>query len=179
MLEYLPRTDVLVLRIMLEFAKERYMHVPEFLALLQGEWNGTCRLVRPWLEGEEREVHDTSTAVVSFAARHTVVTISYQWILDDELQGGMLIFGVNNDQDSVQSVWVDSWHQNEQFMLCQGTSIDQGAITLHGTYAGPSGPAWGWRTEIIPNGADEWRIEMYNLPPESAAELAFELQYSR
>ena len=57
----------------------------------------------------------------------------------------------------------------------------------HQSYAAPTGPDWGWRTVIAPEGAgagagagaDAFSIVMYNISPDGEETLAFRNDYAR
>ena len=50
---------------------------------------------------------------------------------------------------------------------------------LHGTYAAPPGPDWGWRITIRSGSASELQIIMHNISPEGQEDLAVQANYQR
>jgi hypothetical protein len=155
------------------------MRAPDRMEQLAGTWSGTCQLWRPWLPPAEQTHSAAATASVSLAAAGAVLTISYSWILDGAAQQGLLILGYAPEPNAVQSVWVDSWHMSEQFMLCHGQMEPGGAIDLLGSYPAPPGPDWGWRTRVDPVDLYVWAVVMFNIAPTGEEQRAFELHFAR
>ena len=91
----------------------------------------------------------------------------------------MLLLGYSSQDDTATVAWADSFHMSARIMFCTGTAATDEAIKLHGTYAAPPGPDWGWRIEIQSVSATELKIVMYNVPPEGPEDLAVQIDCAR
>jgi hypothetical protein len=149
---------------------------PELLETLAGRWKGTSTLVLPTL-APSGSISD-STATVGSAARGKFARIEHTWAYEGAPHEGVLLVGTEKKNDVGQAVWIDSWHQSEKFMLCEGRLDSSGAIDLIGHSPAPTGPDWGWRTAIRsrPGG---WELVMHNVSPEGEETLAFRNVYER
>ncbi len=152
------------------------MSALDSLAHLVGEWTGSSRL---WLSPTDTAHASSSTASVTLEAMGKFVTIKYTWAFDNEPQEGLLLLGYEKEHDTVKSVWIDSWHMSDKFMVCQGNTEGGGVISIRGSYPAPPGPDWGWRMVIDPEGGDSFRIVMYNVSPDGEEALAVEAIYAR
>jgi len=142
---------------------------------LAGRWQATYRL---WMSPEQAPLESPSNAIVSPMVNGKMVCIEYDWTVDDKLVEGELFIGYEAQSQQVTLVWVDSWHNGERFMICQGEVRPDGAITVLGSYSASEGPDWGWRTVIEP-GENSFCLRMYNLPPGMPELLAVEAIYTR
>ncbi len=147
------------------------------LDALAGRWTGTSRLYMPWTTPAESD--STTTAEVRPVAGGRFVTIAYTWSYDGKPCEGFLLAGRETKTDVVNAVWVDSWHQREHPLASTGGVSEGGGIDVRGSYPAPTGPDWGWRTTVLADGADAFRIVMYNISPEGEEMLAFENRYTR
>jgi len=149
---------------------------PELLEKLAGRWKGTSTLVLPSL-APPGSISD-STATIGPIARGKFARIEYTWAHDGSAHEGVLHVGREKKSDVAQVVWIDSWHQSEKFLLCEGRLDPAGAIDVVGHYPAPTGPDWGWRTAIRarPGG---WELVMHNVSPEGEETLAFHNVYER
>ena len=153
------------------------MSVPKKLGELVGEWTGTNRLFLSWLEDKSPKESD-STASIQFAAKRKFITIDYTWIYEDETQEGKILLGHEKDSDKVKAVWIDSWHNGDKLMVCEG-NVENDVISIKGFYSVPEHPDWGWRTVIDFRETDSFMFLMYNVTPEGEEELAVESVYIR
>src|SRR5688500_5378796 len=151
--------------------------MPKAIALseLTGSWRGSGTLFTPWTTPAEQEYD--STAFVSSAARN-FLKLEYTWTADGRQQDGLMLIAEKKD-GSFSSVWVDSWHQSEAFLLSTGSRTASGDITLLASYPAPTGPDWGWKTIIRALGGDNLEILMYNIPPDGKEEIAVHDTYPR
>ncbi|MBC8075823.1 MAG: DUF1579 family protein [Chloroflexales bacterium] len=148
------------------------MSAIESLRALVGAWTGTSRLIMP---GEPTR-DSQSNLSVGLAARDKFITITYTWNFDGEPQEGVLLLG--QDQNSIDGVWIDSWHMGDKLMALRGQAETSGAIILRGSYKIEGYPDWGWRTDLEP--ADgTFRVVMYNVSPEGEEMLGVEATYTR
>jgi hypothetical protein len=146
------------------------------LASLVGNWRGLNRL---WLSPTDPVRESETTCTVAPAAQGQFLTFQYTWSDEGAPQDGLLLIGYKAQSQVVQAVWIDSWHTHEGTMLCEGTVGAQGGVSLHGTYAAPPGPDWGWQIEIIPQDDNLFDLVMHNITPQGKVALAVEARYVR
>jgi hypothetical protein len=151
------------------------MNIPETFASLAGEWVGINRL---WLTPDSTAIQSVCSASISLAARGKFLSISYTWVYKDEPQEGLMIVGFDQNQQSTQAAWVDSWHMNDQIMICQSSFTEAGTLMLKGFYPAPPGPEWGWWIELDPQEGPSFKLVMYNVTPEGQALLAVEALFN-
>lgn len=151
------------------------MTIPENLAILIGRWRGTNRL---WLSPTDPVHESDTTMLVAPAAQGRFITFQYTWAYKGDSQDGFLILGVEPRPNSLQAIWIDLWHMQDKYMLCEETIGEQGEIFLKGSYAAPPGLDWGWKIEIVPRMANEFHMQMYNISPEGMSLLAVEAGYT-
>ncbi len=153
------------------------MSLPENFQNLTGDWSGTNRLHIPWVEDDPIK-ESNSDAIVKTAAGNNYLQIDYGWTFDDKEQSGVLMFGFEKDSETVNAVWVDSWHQTADFMPSKGKGKNR-KITFKGFFKVPDSPDWGWRTDIDIENKDAFKINMYNVSPEGQEDLAVEMFFKR
>ena len=151
------------------------MSVSISLDELVGDYEGTYRLIRSWETPPQSD--SQSVASIVPVARGRFLTMRYTWAIDGTPHEGMLLLGREQGGNAVSAVWVDSWHMSEKPLICTGR-LDDGTITVVGSYAAPPGPDWRWRTELVP-GDGTLLITMYNISPGGEEELAVESRYTR
>lgn len=67
----------------------------------------------------------------------------------------------------------------DQVLALSGPPRDDGAISLRGSYAAPTGPDWGWRIEVMADGGRSLRIVHHNILPDGQEMLAVTSEYAR
>ena len=153
------------------------MSIPENFKKLSGDWTGTNRLYTTWIE--ENPVRESdSKAKITPAANDKFLKIEYDWIYENENQEGLLLIGSEKNSEEVRAFWIDSWHMSDKFMSCDG-HFSGNSILMKGFYEVPNHPDWGWRTDIIFENENSFKIVMYNVTPEGAEDLAVEAVYQR
>jgi hypothetical protein len=152
------------------------MNIPQKLTNLIGEWTGTNRL---WLTPEDEALESATQAVVALTAQGKFMTIRYSWSYEGEPQDGLVLVGFNQNQQVEKAVWIDSWHMNDQIMVCLGEHNQAGGIVLSGSYPAPPDPDWGWWIEVDPLDGETFKLVMHNVPPNGKAELAVEAVFSK
>jgi hypothetical protein len=145
----------------------------ESLKACHGRWHGLYRL---YLTPNDPVQESGTTAVVSPAAKSRLARLDYTWVVDGQEQEGSLLVGFETGLGQVSAAWIDSWHNGERMMICQGGLTGQG-VEFTGSYPAPSGPDWGWRTVLAASPGRELRMTMYNLTPDGQAFLAVEAVY--
>jgi len=148
----------------------------EKLLACAGNWSGNNRLREPNTNlAEDSE----STATVTPVLGGRFVRLDYTWGYQGTPQEGSLLIGYDSKADSVAVHWIDTWHMGDKVMVCRGTATDDGDITVHGSYAAPPGPDWGWRIVIRSRGHADLSLTMFNVSPDQREELGVEATYSR
>lgn len=150
------------------------MSIHPNLTRLAGKWKGTNRLHMPWMPNPLHE--SASDALVTERINGQCLEITYTWEYEGTQHNGLLILCGSPKSNAVNAVWTDSWHSANVLMMCEGTSDENGRVSIKGNYAVPDHPDWGWRTDIIPNG-EAFDYIMYNISPEGAEELAVETRF--
>jgi hypothetical protein len=140
-----------------------------------GGWKGTNRL---WLGPDEPARQSDSTLTIAYAVQTNVMTVHYGWSFEGEPQEGLLALCPHKSDGTIEAVWVDSWHQKDQFMFCKGDIDDRGAVSVQGSYSAPPGPDWGWRIVLEAGDSGTLTITMYNISPENQEDLAVEAFYA-
>ena len=150
------------------------MTIPTAFSSLAGEWRGTNKVFLP---GEPDRVSKTQ-ATVALAAQGRALTWAYRWADGDAPQEGLLMLGLNPGTEEAIVAWVDTWHTGGGPMIFRGTLAD-GALEVLGSYAAPTGPDWGWRITIAPEGDASFRVQMFNIIPDGEEMLGVEAVYER
>lgn len=151
------------------------MSIPENFNNLAGNWSGTNRLHTPWIK-ENPISKSESVCSVETAAINKFLKIEYTWIHEEKPQAGLLLIG--NEKDSVKAVWIDSWHNGDKFMNCEG-NVEGSSIKIKGFYSVPDHPDWGWKMEIKFKNETSFKIIMHNVTPEGEESLAVEIDSER
>jgi len=144
------------------------MAVPSQLHTLTGRWQGNNRL---WLAPNEPVRESAVTAVCQPVAQGKFFELHYTWAYDGQPQAGVLLLG--QSQGQLSAAWVDSWHMQDSMLQCSGSAAD-GAVSVQGSYAAPSGPDWGWRITLQPDSAEQFRLIMHNITPDGDEMVAVE-----
>jgi len=142
---------------------------------LTGNWQAAYRV---WLSPTDPPLESHSSAILSPMVKGKMVCIEYNWTVNGEMEEGELFIGYEEKSKQVTVVWVDSWHNGDRFMICQGEVRPDGALSVLGAYPAPTGPDWGWRTVVEP-GEDQFILRMYNIPPGGEELLAVDAVYTR
>lgn len=141
---------------------------------LLGKWSGTSRLF--FGEG----AHDSeSTAEIRALAQGQFISFSYAWKFQGEPQDGQIVFRTNLGEEPAKAAWLDSWHMQNDIMLCKGTWNEDGRASLLGSYSYPPGPDWGWRIEIGLDGDGTLSVQMFNITPEGQEMPAVQARYEK
>lgn len=141
-----------------------------------GQWSGMNRL---WVfPGDPVRESETNASIV-FAARGTLALITYTWAYEGKAQEGVLMMRTDPNPEDVQVMWVDSWHTSNKFMQFHSQEDKEGLVAVHGTYAAPPGPDWGWRIVLKSDNTNEFHIVMYNITPDGQEALAVDARYKR
>lgn len=121
------------------------------LATLVGtQWRGTGEL---WLDpsGDEAVRSECTIEIADGVVRYT-------WSYEGKPQQGSYRL-VEAGAD-----WTDSWHQPAT-MKCCAVAGGLGLLSVAGTYSAPSGPDWGWRSQLSLRPTGELVLQMTNVAP--------------
>ncbi|CAN5366452.1 hypothetical protein BH23ACI1_BH23ACI1_14410 [soil metagenome] len=140
-----------------------------------GEWRGTNMLQDPEMNLEAETT--ASIATITPLVDGRFARLDYTWSYKGTPQSGSMLIGHQKKPGVVTMHWIDSWHNGEKVMACEGHGHD-GAIDVRGSYAAPTGPDWGWRIQVEPS-ADAVGVRMHNVSPEGQEYPAVEARYRR
>src|SRR4051812_27291065 len=93
------------------------MTLEDFMAPVTGSWTGTNRLrVMP------DDPYDASNSIVrvEVVAGGNAAVINYTWRRDGTAQDGVMILTNGTEPETVKAIWIDSWHQNPQWIELDG-----------------------------------------------------------
>ena len=118
-----------------------------------------------------------ATATLEPLMEGRFVRMDYTWRYQGRPQSGSFLLGARRKDGVVTAHWIDSWHNGESVMACEGTARD-GGLVVRGAYPAPTGPDWGWTTAIDLQG-ETLTVTMHNVSPDGAEEIAVEARYNR
>ncbi|WP_225412733.1 DUF1579 domain-containing protein [Stigmatella hybrida] len=132
------------------------------LAQLAGQYEGTTRL---WFEPDRLADESPCRGTLRPVAGGRFLLHEYEGSFQGKPLSGMAFIAYHLDMDRYEVAWLDSFHTGTSLMFSTGAGSSPGLAVL-GSYGAPSGPPWGWRTEIHQPSADALVITHYNIPPE-------------
>jgi hypothetical protein len=148
----------------------------DFMEGLIGRWNGT---VRTWLDPAaapvENEIGGTFRRVFDSGA----LLHEYRSHVGEHRSDGVALIGIDIATNRHCVSWVDTFHTGSNVMLfaADDRAVEDG-VSLHGSYAAGD-QTWGWRVSIRVAGADELRIDHFNIEPGAEEVRAIEIVYRR
>jgi hypothetical protein len=148
--------------------------IPESFAKLVGMWNGMNKLImRP-----EDPIHESEAgACIGLEAKGKFLKLNYEWSFKGEKQEGLLLLNVNNETKA-KSVWIDSFHQNSDFMIAEGNSTEE-KISTKANYTQPEYSDWAWRICLETDVDDSFSLTMFNIFPDGKEVLAVDARFKR
>ena len=141
---------------------------------LIGVWAGENLLRLSWQTPSD--FHSRGELTAATAIKEKYLSVNYLWSHDDAPHEGLILLGFDADNQTVNAVWIDSWHSNTKPLALSGTINDDKTIDIRGNYEVPNHPDWGWRIVITP-AADGLQMTMYNISPEGEEDLAVQADY--
>lgn len=151
------------------------MAIPAQLAALAGNWAGTNQL---WLDPTQPAAESAATATITTAAGGRFLALGYTWS-EGGPQEGLLLVGQTGPDGAATASWIDSWHNGDAMMICHGAVQADGRVAVRGSYPAPSGPDWGWRIVVEPDGPDGLRLLMFNIMPDGQEFPAVRADFQR
>lgn len=152
------------------------MSSPTSLASLPGQWAGTHRL---WLGPGTPEEESQTTLTVESAAQGKFLTLQYTWAQEGAPHDGLLILGQNPDSGAVQASWIDSFHNGDKIMICDGVVNSDGSVSVKGSYSVEGYGEWGWQITLPPPTGDSFTLKMDNIAPDGQVYPAVLANYTR
>lgn len=148
----------------------------DFVNRLIGRWSGT---VRTWLDPAAAPVENEIGGTFRRAFDTGALVHEYQSHVGEHRSDGMALIGTDIATNRHCVSWVDTFHTGSNVMLfaADDRTVENG-VSLHGSYAAGD-QAWGWRIEIRVAGADEVRIDHFNIEPGGEEARAIEIVYRR
>lgn len=103
----------------------------------------------------------------------------YSTRIDAKEHTGTALIGFHLDARTWQIAWVDTFHTGSEIMFSEGP-LKEGSpgVSVEGSYGGPEGPPWGWRTTFEPAG-DRLVVRHFNITPAGEEALAVQLDLKR
>ncbi len=148
------------------------------LSRLAGEWVGTTKV---WFEpdkiADESPVRGSMRSILD----GRFIMHEYKGSFGGKPLEGIAIFGYHLEQEKIQAVWIDSFHNGTALMFSEGKKGDR-RLSMLGSYAYITPDMeqhWGWRTEIEMLNDDEVKITAYNISPEGEEAKATETLYKK
>lgn len=140
---------------------------------LVGEWTGEYNL---WVYPGDPVRTSPSKALVEKIVGSKFLQIKYDWKYENNDIEGNLIIGWDNKRNRLVASWIDSWHQQSDFMTCEGYISENGVLVVKGSYPVDNAPSWEWRTKVFATDSG-FTFEMYNIHPQGIEELAVKVEY--
>ncbi|WNG32926.1 DUF1579 domain-containing protein [Archangium violaceum] len=145
------------------------------LGQLVGEWEG---VTRTWFEADKLADESPWRGTIRPVLEGRFVVHEYEGTFQGKPLAGMAIYGYHLDPDRFEMAWVDTFHTGTGIMFSKGPNDGRGYGVL-GSYEAPSGPPWGWRTDIQQPAPEQLIITHYNISPEGQETRAVETVYRR
>jgi len=145
------------------------------LAQLAGEWEGTTKT---WFEADNLADESPWRGIIRPVLEGRFVVHEYEGSFQGKPIAGVAIHGYHLDRGRYETAWIDSFHTGTAIMFFTGQAGDEAHRVL-GSYEAPSGPPWGWRTDIAQPETDRLVITHYNVTPEGQETKAVETSYRR
>lgn len=145
------------------------------LAAMVGKWKGTNRTwFKPGELAEESEIEGETRLILD----GRFLMHEYKSTLGGQPMLGVTIHGYSTGEDQWQSVCVDSVHNGTRILYSTGDGANEHFNAL-ASYPAPSGPDWGWRTELTLPSRDNLIVRHFNITPDGQEALAVEFDYQR
>ncbi|MCU0240232.1 MAG: DUF1579 domain-containing protein [Pyrinomonadaceae bacterium] len=148
--------------------------IPENFIKLVGMWDGTKKLIF----SPEEPIHELEAfACVGLEANKKFLKINYEWIFEEKKHEGLLLLHL--DKNSIaKSVWIDSFHQNSDFMNSVGTMTD-GKFSTKANYTQPEYSDWAWRICLESVDENNFSLMMFNIFPDGNETIAVDAKFKR
>lgn len=160
---------------MSEIASETTGAQAHFAAYI-GEWTGTART---WFEPDKLADESTWDARFYSMLDGQYLRYEYSGTVQGEAFEGKATIGYNAITQQFQMAWIDSFHQNNGILFCQGAQTPTGFSVLGSWLPEKGSDPWGWRTEFVLIDADHLTVRAYNITPGGEEALGIETIYTR
>ncbi len=141
-----------------------------------GHWTGTNRL---WLSPPDPADESASALTVTALLNDTFVRLDQTWAFQGKPRAGSLLIGHDPKTGAATLHWIDTFHMGRGALASVGVVNADGTVDVRGSYAAPTGPAWGWRTTVAAAAPDRLEIVMFNVTPLGEEQMAVRATYSR
>lgn len=145
------------------------------LGQLAGEWEG---MTKTWAEPGKPPDESPWRGTIRPVAGGRFMMHEYEGSYGGEPLSGVAIYAYHLDPDRFEMAWVDSFHTGTGIIFSKAKNEGRGYGVL-GSWEPPSGPPWGWRTELQQPEPDRLIITHYIITPEGEEAMGVETVYRR
>lgn len=143
------------------------------LKSLEGNWEGITRVwFEPGILADESPCKGTFKSILD----GRFLLHEYKGSLEGKPVEGLALYGCSLPDGTLQSAWVDSFHNGTNIMFSTNNTM-AAPFSVLGKYG--EEPSWGWRTVINHENENKLIITMYNIAPGGNDEKAVETVYER
>jgi hypothetical protein len=146
------------------------------LAALVGKWQG---MTKTWFEPEKLADESPWMAEFKLVLRGRFLLYTYQGSMQSTPLEGMALLGFNPQRKRFEMAWVDTFHMSSAIMFSHGGNPEMPFNVLGSFPAGPYGPDWGWRSEIVLRDRGELVFTHYIITPEGLEGKGVETVYQK
>lgn len=145
----------------------------KLLKSIEGNWKGITRV---WFEPRKLADESECRGTIRSVLNNMFALHEYSGSLEGKPIEGIAIYGCSLADHTLQSAWIDSFHNGTNIMFSTNKN-ETSPFSVLASYGGE--PAWGWRTKIELENPDRLIITMYNIAPGGSDEKAVEVIYDR
>jgi hypothetical protein len=146
------------------------------LAALVGKWQG---MTKTWFEPEKLADESPWQAQFKLVLGGRFLFYTYTGSMQSAPLEGMALLGFNPQRKRFEMAWVDTFHMSSAIMFSHGGNPEMPFNVLGSFPAGPDGPDWGWRSEIVLRDRGELVFTHYIITPEGLEGKGVETVYQK
>lgn len=146
------------------------------LAALVGQWQG---MTQTWFEPEKLADESLWRAEFKLVLGGRFLFYTYQGSMQGAPLEGIALLGYNPQRKRYEMAWVDTFHMSSAIMFSHGGNSESPFNVLGSFPAGPDGPDWGWRSEIVLRDSGKLVFTHYIITPEGLEGKGVETIYQR